>query len=416
MNAAVEPTELTILMPCLNEAETITTCVRKAKNYIDSRGIVGEVVVADNGSTDGSQALAQACGARVLSIPAKGYGAALMGGIQAARGRLIIMGDADDSYDFTALDPFVDKLRAGYELVMGNRFRGGIKPHAMPALHKYLGNPVLTGIGRLLFGSPSRDFHCGLRGFRRDAVLSLALTSTGMEFASEMIVKATLRKLRITEVPTTLSPDGRSRAPHLRSWRDGWRHLRFLLLFSPVWLFFYPGVLLLVSGLATTLWLLPHPQSAGSVTFGVNTLVFAAAAIICGFQAIVFYMFAKTYAIRSGLLPEDHVVARLRNILRLEIGLVAGLLCMVAGLALAAVALGFWGRHSFGPLNPEESLRMVIPSATLLILGMQVTFSSCLLGVLQLDTRTSHARTRKTDSPRLGSPGESISAPDSVIR
>jgi glycosyltransferase involved in cell wall biosynthesis len=407
MNAAVESTELTILMPCLNEAETIATCVRKAKGYIDSRGIVGEVLVADNGSTDGSQALAQACGARVLAVPAKGYGAALMGGIQAARGRFIIMGDSDDSYDFSALDPFVEKLRAGHDLVMGNRFMGEIKPRAMPPLHRYLGNPVLTGIGRLFFRSPSGDFHCGLRGFRRDAVLSLALTSTGMEFASEMVVKATLRKLRITEVPTTLSPDGRSRAPHLRSWRDGWRHLRFLLLFSPVWLFFYPGILLLVSGLATTLWLLPHPQSAGGVTFGVNTLVFAAAAIICGFQAIVFYMFAKTYAIRSGLLPEDRMVARLRETLRLETGLIAGLLCMGAGLTLAAVALGFWGSHSFGRLNPEQSLRMVIPSATLLILGMQVAFSSCLLGVLQLDTRTSYARTRKTDLPLWDSTGES---------
>jgi glycosyltransferase involved in cell wall biosynthesis len=416
MNAAVESTELTILMPCLNEAETIATCVRKAKGYIDSRGIVGEVVVADNGSTDGSQALAQACGARVLAIAAKGYGAALMGGIQGARGRFIIMGDSDDSYDFTSLDPFVEKLRAGYDLVMGNRFMGGIRPRAMPPLHRYLGNPVLTGIGRILFRSPSGDFHCGLRGFRRDAVLSLALTSTGMEFASEMIVKATLRKLRITEVPTTLSPDGRSRAPHLRSWRDGWRHLRFLLLFSPVWLFFYPGILLLVFGLATTLWLLPHPQSAGNVTFGVNTLVFAAAAIICGFQAIVFYMFAKTYAIRSGLLPEDRVVARLREILRLETGLIAGLLCMAAGLTLAAVALGFWGSHSFGPLNPEHSLRMVIPSATLLILGVQITFSSCLLGVLQLDTRTSYARTRKTDFERLGSARGPLSEPDSFIR
>ena len=403
MNAAHESTELTILMPCLNEAETIAICVRKAKGYIDSRGIVGEVLVADNGSTDGSQALAQACGARVLAIAAKGYGAALMGGIEAARGRIIIMGDSDDSYDFTALDPFVEKLRAGYDLVMGNRFMGGIRPHAMPPLHRYLGNPVLTGIGRLLFRSPSGDFHCGLRGFRRDAVLSLSLTSTGMEFASEMIVKATLRKLRITEVPTTLSPDGRSRAPHLRSWRDGWRHLRFLLLFSPVWLFFYPGILLLALGLDTTAWLLPHPQSAGNVTFGVNTLVFAAAAIICGFQAIVFYMFAKTYAIRSGLLPEDPVVARLRESLRLEIGLIGGLLCMAAGLILAAVALGFWGSHSFGPLNPEHSLRMVIPSATLLILGVQIAFSSCLLAVLQLDTRTSYARTRKSDFQRLGS-------------
>jgi glycosyltransferase involved in cell wall biosynthesis len=414
MNAAAESVELTILMPCLNEAETIATCVRKAKSYIDSRGIAGEVLVADNGSADGSQALAQACGARVVSIATKGYGAALLGGIQAARGRFIVMGDADDSYDFTALDPFMEKLRAGFDLVMGNRFLGGIRPNAMPPLHKYLGNPVLTGIGRLLFRSSSGDFHCGLRGFRRDAVLAMGLTSTGMEFASEMVVKATLRKLRVTEVPTTLSPDGRSRPPHLRSWRDGWRHLRFLLLFSPVWLFFYPGVLFLLSGLATILWLVPHERSAAGVSFGVNTLVFAAAAVVCGFQAIMFYMFAKTYAIRSGLLPEDRMVSRLQDILRLEIGLVAGSLCFVAGLVLAAGAVGFWGMHAFGPLNPEQSLRIVVPSATLLILGMQIMFSSCLLAVLQLDTRTSYTRTRKTDFSHLSPSGDALPASHSA--
>jgi hypothetical protein len=416
MNAPVESAELTILMPCLNEAETIATCVRKARDYIDSRGIVGEVLVADNGSTDGSQALAQGSGARVLSIATKGYGAALSGGILAARGRLIIMGDSDDSYDFTALDPFVEKLRGGCDLVMGNRFMGGIKPNAMPLLHKYLGNPVLTGIGRLLFRSPSGDFHCGLRGFRRDSVLSLGLTSTGMEFASEMVVKATLRKLRITEVATTLSPDGRSRSPHLRSWRDGWRHLRFLLLFSPVWLFLYPGVLLLAGGLATTVWLLPHQQPVGGITLGVNTLIFAAAAIVCGFQAVVFYIFAKTYAIRSGLLPEDRVVARLRDVLRLEFGLIAGSLCVITGLGLAAAAVGFWGVHAFGPLNPEQSLRIVVPSATLLILGLQIGFSSCLLGVLQLDTATSREQIRKADFADSESAGGSISEPDSIIR
>jgi glycosyltransferase involved in cell wall biosynthesis len=392
-----EPIELTILMPCLNEAETIETCVRKSKQYIDSHGIRGEVVIADNGSTDGSQALAEKCGARVVPIPRRGYGAALLGGIQAARGQFIIMGDADDSYDFTSLDPFVDKLRAGYELVMGNRFLGGIKPKAMPPLHKYLGNPVLTGIGRMLFRSPVGDFHCGLRGFRRDSVLSLALTSPGMEFASEMVVKATLRKFRIAEVPTTLSPDGRSRPPHLRSWHDGWRHLRFLMLFSPAWLFFYPGVLLFSLGLVAMAWLLPGPRSAGSVSFGVNTLVFAAAGIICGFQAIVFYLFAKTYAIRSGLLPENPVVQRLRDVLRFEVGLVAGSILVAIGLALAGYAVGAWGMQSFGPLNAEQSLRVVIPSATLLILGLQVMFSSCLQSILELDTRAVGARTRKTD-------------------
>ena len=402
MDTAVESVELTILMPCLNEAETIQVCVRKAKGYIESRGIRGEVVVADNGSTDGSQALAESCGARVVPIAMRGYGAALLGGIQAARGTFVIMGDADDSYDFTALDPFIEQLRAGYELVMGNRFMGGIAPNAMPPLHKYLGNPVLTGIGRLLFRSPAGDFHCGLRGFRRDSVLSLALTSPGMEFASEMVVKATLRKLRITEVPTTLSPDGRSRPPHLRSWHDGWRHLRFLLLFSPRWLFFYPGLLMLLVGLGAMIWLLPGPRSAGGITLDVNTLVFTAASIICGFQAIVFYMFAKTYAIRAGLLPDDLLLDRLRAVLRLETGLIAGLVLALFGLALATYAVGVWGTQSFGPLAPEQSLRVVIPSATLMIVGLQVMFSSCLLSILQLDVRTAGARTRETDVPSSG--------------
>lgn len=404
MGESVDDVELTILMPCLNEAETIETCVRKAKGFLTSRGIRGEVVVADNGSTDGSQAMAKECGARVVPIAARGYGAALQGGILAARGRFVVMGDADDSYDFTALDPFLEKLRDGFELVMGNRFLGGIKPSAMPALHKYLGNPVLTGIGRLLFRSPSGDFHCGLRGFRRNSILALGLTSPGMEFASEMVVKATLRELRITEVPTTLSPDGRSRPPHLRSWRDGWRHLRFLLQFSPVWLFFYPGLLLLLAGVGTMAWLLPQQRSAVGVAFGVNTLVFAAAGIVCGFQAIVFYMFAKTYAIRAGLLPEDALVTRLREILRLEVGLIAGLFAVAAGLVLASFAIGMWETRSFGPLDPEQSLRIVIPSATLLIVGIQVIFSSCLLSILHLETRSSGTRTRKMDLQKESAP------------
>ncbi len=389
--------ELTILMPCLNEAETIEVCVRKARGFIDSRGIRGEVLIADNGSTDGSQALAESAGARVVPIPARGYGAALLGGIQAARGKFIIMGDADDSYDFTALDPFVDKLRAGFELVMGNRFKGGIKDNAMPPLHRYLGNPVLTAIGRILFRSPCGDFHCGLRGFRRTSILGLGLVSPGMEFASEMVVKSTLRHLRITEVPTTLSPDGRSRPPHLRSWRDGWRHLRFLLQFSPVWLFFYPGIVLLLLGTATMAWLLPGEQHAAGINFDVNTLVFAAAGIVCGVQTSIFYVFAKTYAIRSGLLPPDPVVARLSGVLRLEVGLVVGLLLIVAGIALALLAVGAWSSASFGDLQPTQSLRLVIPSATLLIVGVQVFFSSCLLSILQLETRTSGTRTRESD-------------------
>jgi hypothetical protein len=251
---------------------------------------------------------------------------------------------------------------------------------------------VLTAVGRLFFGSPSGDFHCGLRGFDRDAILALDLQAPGMEFASEMVVKATLRKLRITEVPTILHPDGRSRPPHLRSWRDGWRHLRFLLLFSPAWLFFYPGLLLLVAGAATMAWLLPSERLAGRIVFDVNTLVFAAAAIVCGFQAMIFYVFAKTHAIRHGLLPEDHTVARLREILSLEVGVVVGLVIFVGGLLLATNALHYWGAASFGNLDPSRSLRMVVPSATLLIVGLQFIFSSCLLAVLQLDVPDKAAR------------------------
>lgn len=403
--------ELTILMPCLNEAETIEVCVRKARGFLERSGISGEVLVADNGSTDGSQRLAERCGARVVPVQARGYGAALQGGIRAANGRFIIMGDGDDSYDFTALDPFVEELRAGAELVMGNRFLGGIQPNAMPPLHKYLGNPVLTGIGRLFFKSPCGDFHCGLRGFRRDSILSLGLTSTGMEFASEMVVKATLRKLRIAEVPTTLAKDGRSRPPHLRSWRDGWRHLRFLLLFSPAWLFLYPGLFLFVLGVAAMSWLLPAPRHAGGVTLDVNTLVFTAAAIECGFQVMAFYVFAKTFAIRSGLLPLDPVVTRVHNILRLERGLLGGGLVAAVGLALAAYAIGFWTLRSFGHLDPQVSLRIVVPAATLLMLGMQIMFSSCLLSVLALESAPAEA----VPPPRAAAPEPAL-RPDLSVR
>lgn len=386
MDAARKSLELTILMPCLNEAETIEACVTKALGFLRSRGIQGEVLIADNGSTDGSQEIATRLGARVVPIPRRGYGAALIGGIDAACGRYVIMGDADDSYDFTALDPFVEKLREGFELVMGNRFLGGIRPNAMPPLHRYLGNPVLTGIGRVLFKSPAGDFHCGLRGFNRDAMQRLGLTCTGMEFASEMVVKATLHNLKMTEVPTTLSKDGRSRPPHLRSWRDGWRHLRFLLLFSPAWLFYYPGLLLLLAGVAGIVWLVPGERTVGDVQLGVNTLVFAAAAIVCGFQATSFYMFAHTHAEKIGLLPPQPTVQRMAAALRLEVGLIVGGLAFFIGLALALQAVGAWGGQSFGRLNPEQSLRIVIPSATLLILGLQIVFSSCLLGILQLET------------------------------
>jgi hypothetical protein len=297
------------------------------------------------------------------------------------------MGDADDSYDFSALAPFVASLREGVELVMGNRFRGGIAPGAMPPLHRYLGNPVLSGIGRLFFRSPVGDFHCGLRGFNRESMLRLGLSTDGMEFASEMVVRATVDGLRIAEVPATLSPDGRSRAPHLRSFRDGWRHLRFLLLLSPRWLFLYPGAILMLLGLASMLWLLPGPRRVGAIGLDVHTLVYSAAAIVCGFQAVAFAVFAKIFAINARLLPDDARIQRFASVLSIEVGMAAGLVVFLAGLAAGAYAVGMWGRESFGALSIETSMRIVAPSATALILGLQLVFSSLFLGVLGLRRR-----------------------------
>jgi glycosyltransferase involved in cell wall biosynthesis len=379
--------ELSIVMPCLNEAETVGICVQKAQWYLRQRGIAGEVVVADNSSTDGSQAIATQMGARVVSVAAKGYGNALMGGIAAARSKYIIMGDADDSYDFSDLDPFVEKFRQGYDLVMGNRFKGGIMPGAMPPLHKYLGNPVLSAIGRLLFRSPCGDFHCGLRGFNKDAVLKLDLRTTGMEFASEMVVKATLHDLRVTEVPTTLSPDGRSRPPHLRSWRDGWRHLRFLLIYSPRWLFLYPGLLLMLLGLIVTFWLLPGPRTLAGVAFDVHTLLYAAISIVVGFQAVNFAVFTKVFAVTEGLLPEDPRLNRLFRIVNLEVGLGVGFGGIIIGLVGSVYAFVHWSLRSFGPLDPTKTLRIIIPASLSLALGCQIVLSSFFLSVLGLSRR-----------------------------
>jgi glycosyltransferase involved in cell wall biosynthesis len=379
--------EVSIVMPCLNEAETLAVCIEKAQRSLQECGVEGEIIIADNGSTDGSQEIATSLGARVMHVAAKGYGSALMGGIAAARGRYIIMGDADDSYDFANLGPFIEKLREGYELVMGNRFRGGIKPKAMPPLHKYLGNPVLTGIGRLLFRSPCGDFHCGLRGFSKEAVERLDLQTTGMEFASEMVVKATLHKTRISEVPTTLSPDGRSRPPHLRSWRDGWRHLRFLLLYSPRWLFLYPGALLMALGSLVSLWLLPGPQLFEGFGLDVHTLLYAALAIIVGYQAVVFAVFTKVFAISAGLLPEDPRLNKLFESINLEKGLISGSIILLAGIAGSILAFGSWGAHSFGTLNPSETLRTVIPAVTSITIGFQTILSSLFLSVLGMKRR-----------------------------
>ncbi len=382
----VDP-ELTILMPCLNEAETLGFCIDKATDFLERSGISGEILIADNGSSDDSVEIARSHGARVVRVEEKGYGSALRGGIEAARGQYVIMGDADASYDFGALDPFVEKLRQGYDLVMGNRFRGGMEPGAMPLLHRYLGNPVLSGIGKLLFQTPVGDFHCGLRGFSRQSILDLDLTTTGMEFASEVVVRSSLARQSMTEVPTTLSQDGRSRPPHLRSWRDGWRHLRFLLLFSPSWLFLYPGLALIVSGLLAMLWLLAGPRHLGTITLDVNTLVYCAAAIVCGYQSVVFALFAKVFAIDADLLPYDPTVKRLKRRLRLEYGILIGALLFVGGLGAAFYAVGSWRAVAFGDLDPAESLRIVIPSATAMIIGAQTFSSSFFLGVLGLRSK-----------------------------
>ena len=379
--------EVSVVIPCLNEAETLAVCIRKALGCLSENGISGEVIVADNGSTDGSQAIAEAEGARVVPVEAKGYGNALMGGIEAARGRYVIMGDADDSYDFSALGPFIEKLRKGNDLVMGNRFRGGIAPGAMPALHRYLGNPVLSGLGRLFFRCPVGDFHCGLRGFSREGFGRMKLQTTGMEFASEMVVKATLLGLRIAEVPTTLSPDGRSRPPHLRSWRDGWRHLRFMLLFSPGWLFLYPGLLLMIVGLGVGGWLLPEARQLGGATFDVNTLAYSALAVLLGFQSVLFAVFTRTFVSTQGLGPESRTLNKLYRYVTLETGLIVGGVLIVLGLTGSVAATFGWSEVDFGELNPSEVLRQVIPSVLAIALGFQIVLASFFLSVLGLKRR-----------------------------
>lgn len=379
--------ELTVVLPCLNEAETLAVCIRKAKASIAGLGIDGEVVIADNGSTDGSQDIARAEGARVVDVPIRGYGAALTAGIADAKGEFVIMGDADDSYDLSNLGPFVEALRGGADLVMGNRFAGGIEPGAMPALHRYLGNPVLTAVGRILFRSPVKDFHCGLRGFRRDAILELDLRTTGMEFASEMVVKATLNKLNIVEVPTTLSPDGRSRAPHLRTWRDGWRHLRFLLLYSPRWLFLYPGIVLFLVGLVLGGVLLTGPIQIGEHALDVSALVYAMAAVLIGFQAILFAAFSRAFVANEGLMPPSPGMQKAFKVLNLERGLIIGLLLLIVGVGLAIYGFIHWGSSDFGALDARDAIRLAVPAATLSVLGFETIMGSFFLSVLGLSRR-----------------------------
>jgi len=379
--------ELTILMPCLNEAETLQVCVEKARGFLERTGIAGEVLIADNGSTDGSQAIATAAGARVVPVAERGYGSALSAGIEAARGRFVIMGDADDSYDFSSLDAFVAELRQGADLVMGNRFAGGIEEGAMPPLHRYLGNPVLSLIGRVFFRTKIRDFHCGLRGFSRQRMLELNLHTTGMEFASEVVVRSVLAGYRIVEVPTTLAKDGRSRPPHLRSWRDGWRHLRFLLLYSPRWLFLVPGLVLTVLGAVISLILLITPVEIGSVTFDIGTLLYANAALVVGVQAVSFALLTKVYAMEEGFLPRDRRMDRVASWLGLETGLVAGGALIVLGVLAAVLSLNFWNKSDFGELNAADTVRVVVPAVVGFMLGAQVCLNSFFLSILGLGRR-----------------------------
>ncbi|HSY74309.1 MAG TPA: glycosyltransferase family 2 protein [Dongiaceae bacterium] len=384
--------ELTILMPCLNEAETLARCIEKAKIGIQKSGVRGEILIADNGSTDGSQAIAEKSGARVVAVKEKGYGSALIGGVRAASGKWIIMGDADDSYDFSDITGFVKKFQEGFELVMGCRLPvggGTISPGAMPWKNRWIGNPILSFIGRLFFKCPAHDFHAGLRGFTKIAFEKMDLQTTGMEFASEMVIKSTLKGLKISEVPITLHKDGRSRPPHLKPWRDGWRHLRFMLLFSPRWLFLMPGIFLSMLGIAFAARLSLGDFQVGGILFNVGTLAVACMTVIVGFQLVAFAFFTKVFAIAEGLLPDDPKLARVFKIFTLEKGIVLGLLVLLAGSILLARSVWIWKQAGYGILpSTEENLRRLIPAATLVVLGIQGIFSSFFMSALGLKTAT----------------------------
>jgi glycosyltransferase involved in cell wall biosynthesis len=377
--------ELSVVLPCLNEAETLATCIGKIRTYLAESGVDGEIIVADNGSEDGSQRIARDLGARLVTIPRKGYGSALRGGIEAARGRYVIMGDADDSYDFARLDDFMRELRAGNDLVMGNRFLGGILPGAMPWLHRWVGNPILSAIGRVFFRAPVRDFHCGLRAIRRDAFEKMKLRSTGMEFASEMVIKGTLLGLAMTEVATVLHPDGRSGRPHLRTWRDGWRHLRFMLLFSPRWLFLIPGVVMFIVGMTISAILVNSSVTIGGIEFDIQTLYAATLLCLLGYQLIVFAMFTKAFAVTEGFHPAPGYFDWIFNYVRLETGVIAGAACALAGFVTLWLAVDGWRETGFGGLDPRETMRQVVPGGVLVMLGIQTIYSSFFLSILGLE-------------------------------
>ena len=382
--------ELSIVMPCLNEAETIGTCIQKAQAFLRCYDVRGEIVVADNGSTDGSQAIARLMGARVVSVKARGYGNALMGGITAARGRYIIMGDADDSYDFLDLGRFVDKLREGHDLVMGCRLPWGggtVKPDAMPFLHRWGGNPMFTIMARRWFGAPINDVYCGLRGFSKALFQRLNLRCTGMEFATEMIIKSSLYREKIAEVPITLHRDGRTaHPPHLKTYRDGWRTLRFFLMYSPRWLFVIPGAMLMALGILGYVIAMPGLTING-VTFDAHTLLFASLAILCGYQSVLFAIFSKTFAISEGLMPEDPKLKRFFSVMYLERGLILSGLGLLVGVGLLLTAVQQWKLAAFGQLDYAKTMRLVVPGATLTALSFQTILSSFFVSILGMRRR-----------------------------
>ncbi len=384
-----DPIDLSIVMPCLNEAETLAQCIRKARQGLDRAGVTGEILIADNGSTDGSIEIAEKEGARVEHVTEKGYGNALRGGIAAARGKWVIMGDADESYDFSEIGGFVEKLRGGCDLVMGCRLPEGggqIAPGAMPWKNRWIGNPSLSFIGRLLFQTPIHDFHCGLRGFSKEAYARMQLVTSGMEFASEMVMKATLYGMRVAEVPITLHKDGRSRPPHLKPWRDGWRHLRFMLIYSPRWLFMIPGLVLTGLGGISAVPIFVSPITIGGVRLDVGALMVACLAVVVGVQLLAFAFFTKVFAIAEGLVPGDPRFSRAFRYFTLEKGLAAGALTVCLGTAVLACDMLKWKDAGFGMLPFGDNLRQVVVASTLITLGLQGIFSSFFLSVLGLKT------------------------------
>ena len=399
--------ELSILMPCLNEARTLGACISKAQSFLKNNGVSGEVIVADNGSTDGSVEIARNLNARVVNVPIQGYGAALAAGIEAAKGKYVIMGDSDRSYDFLALSPFVEKLRAGYDLVMGNRYRGGIAVGAMPAMHRYFGNPLLTALGRLFFSAREcGDFYCGLRGFQKKAIEALGLQSRGMEFALEMVIKAEMHGLRITEVPTTLSPDGRDRSPHLRRYRDGWRSLRFYLLMSPRWFFGYPGAILLGAGLVASSLLFLGPVTVFSVTFDYHTLLYSVAAILLGYQSLLLFAFAKLMAVETGLHPSQTRFSFLQQRPTLERCTIIGLTLIIVGVVLGIISAHEWSLAGFGRLRPAYTIRVVICSVLFLLLGAQTVMAGFYFGLVNLVAE------RRAQNERLRNPQTALEPRD----